>query len=335
MEKAKRIHIAHLYHARHTPTDISHLVGCSRTTVYGVIKKLNTTGCLDRSPHGPPANKKRTPEFLEDLASKIKSKPTTSQTSLAKDMNVTPKTMGQAIRDLGMKSRARPPKHLLTEAYKENHVTRSKKLLTWLKNHKDTIKIFSDKKMFVVDQAYNRRNDRFISSSSSEVKPVPRTKHPQGVMMLGVVGSDGKKMPPFFFDQGLKINQKVYENVLKTVVKPWLDATYPHTAYVFQQDSAPAHKAKKTQDWCKEHLRGFWPAEFWPPQSPDLNPLDYSIWSIVERDSNKTSHKNIADLKASICQAWEAMEEEYVVKVCRRFRPRLEAVVKAKGGYIE
>ena len=46
---------------------------------------------------------------------------------------------------------------------------RSKLLLTWIKHHGSTVRLFSDKKNFTVDIAYNRRNDRFLASSSSEV----------------------------------------------------------------------------------------------------------------------------------------------------------------------
>ncbi len=58
-------------------------------------------------------------------------------------------------------------------------------------------------------------------------------------------------MPPYWFPQGLKINRKGYVNVLQTVVKPWLDATYPNGRYMWQQDSAPAHISKLVQRWCK------------------------------------------------------------------------------------
>ena len=41
--------------------------------------------------------------------------------------------------------------------------------------------------------------------------------------------------------------------------------------FIFQQDSAPAHCAKKTLDYLKsENINFFSPAQ-WPPNSPDLN----------------------------------------------------------------
>ena len=31
----------------------------------------------------------------------------------------------------------------------------------------------------------------------------------------------------------------------------------------------------------------------WPPQSPDLNPLDYNIWSVLKEEVQGSSHPNL------------------------------------------
>ena len=67
--------------------------------------------------------------------------------------------------------------------------------------------------------------------------------------------------------KGLRIDTKVYLEVMETVVKPWIEANYPEGNYVWQQDSAPAHKSKATQKWCERHLARFWKWEMWPPSS--------------------------------------------------------------------
>ncbi len=50
--------------------------------------------------------------------------------------------------------------------------------------------------MWTMDQYRNSRNDRYLAYSISEVTPIIWTKHPASVMMLGVVASDGRRMPP-------------------------------------------------------------------------------------------------------------------------------------------
>ena len=73
-------------------------------------------------------------------------------------------------------------------------------------------------------------------------------------MVLGVVSSNGDIMPPHFFGDKETVNAEVYIRVLDEVVKPWIDSVTKGTPYVFQQDSAPAHAAKKTQEWCKANM---------------------------------------------------------------------------------
>jgi len=78
----------------------------------------------------------------------------------------------------------------------------------------------------------------------------------------------------------------------------------------------------------------FWPKDFWPPQSPDLNPLDYSIWWHGESRACKNRHNSVDALKSSVEREWRRMSKDYVSNVCSAFRGRLEAVLASNGGQI-
>ena len=71
------------------------------------------------------------------------------------------------------------------------------------------------------------------------------------------------------------------------------------------------------------------------PQSPDLNPLDYSMWAHIESKACKVRHSNAEELKSSMDHALTSMRKDYIQKVCKAFRPRLEHVIAAKRGHIE
>ncbi len=58
----------------------------------------------------------------------------------------------------------------------------------------------------------------------------------------------------------------------------------------------------------------------WLPSSPDINPLDYSIWSVLENKTNATSHQNISTLKTTIEKQWNKMSEEFILKASRSFQ---------------
>ena len=69
--------------------------------------------------------------------------------------------------------------------------------------------------------------------------------------------------------------------------------------------------------------------------SPDLNPLDFNIWSILEAEACAKTHKTIEGLKVFLKKAWAKIPQEKLCVSVESFRGRLERVVKAKGGQIE
>ena len=53
--------------------------------------------------------------------------------------------------------------------------------------------------------------------------------------------------------------------------------------------------------------------------SPNLKPLDYTIWRVLENKTKATSHPNIVSLKTAIVGEWNKMAEEFILKACKSF----------------
>ncbi len=81
--------------------------------------------------------------------------------------------------------------------------------------HFPKVKISSDKKIFAVDQSYKQCNGHWIPTTSKEVHRIGHTRHPSQVMVLGVICSDGRKMPTFFVDPKTDFDQHAYYRVLR------------------------------------------------------------------------------------------------------------------------
>ena len=64
-------------------------------------------------------------------------------------------------------------------------------------------------------------------------------------------------MPPYIFEVGLKVNTKMYLNVLKSVVIPWCNRVAGGRLWVGQQDSTPTHKSKETQACLQKECNHF------------------------------------------------------------------------------
>ena len=78
-----------------------------------------------------------------------------------------------------------------------------------------------------------------------------------------------------------------------------------------------------------------WTKDFWPPNSPDLNPMDYYVWSVVEAKVNEYLVANRDALKRKIAEVMKNMDEVEVARACACFRTRLEKITEAEGGHIE
>ena len=104
--------------------------------------------------------------------------------------------------------------------------------------------------------------------------------------------------------------------------------------WTFQQDGAKPHTHEKTQAWCSENLPAFIDRDHWPPNSPDLNPLDYCIWNelaMLVNWSKVTSKKTlIAELERSV----KEIRQDVVFESCSNWSNRLFHVSQNNGDYL-
>jgi hypothetical protein len=83
--------------------------------------------------------------------------------------------------------------------------------------------------------------------------------------------------------KAVKTGVRVYqEDVLQGLVKSLNTTLFNGQKWVSQQDSAPAHKAKTTQEWLRRHIPAFISTKDCPSGSPDLNLLDSKLWDVLE-----------------------------------------------------
>ena len=84
---------------------------------------------------------------------------------------------------------------------------------------------------------------------------------------------------------------------------------------------------------CKDKFKSFWSKELWPP-SPDLNLMDFGIWSILERKACAVSHSNVKKLK-KLKESWAKIESETICATYDQVISHLRRVIIEKGRYIE
>ena len=107
--------------------------------------------------------------------------------------------------------------------------------------------------------------------------------------------------------------------------------------FVFQQDSAPVHSSRLTQEWIGQHSPEFDKKDEWPPNSPDLNTLDYHVWGTMLEQYKVFTPKptNKAELKTVLEAIWEDLPQEAIDLAVLAFRKRLQACIREDGGHFE
>ena len=98
-----------------------------------------------------------------------------------------------------------------------------------------------------------------------------------------------------------------------------------NSGVTLQQDGATSHTAKTVQSWCKKNFTVFWSKEFWPPFSPDLNSMDFGVWSMLEHKACATFHKKIDALKHSLEKSWNKISPETLHAICLRLLADFDA----------
>ena len=146
---------------------------------------------------------------------------------------------------------------------------------------------------FKLWQQNHCQNHRWIAKNNRDVPRVMKIKFPATVMVFGVVSSEGHIMPPHIFEVGLKVNTKVYLDVLKSVVIPWCNQVAGGRPWMWQQDSAPAHKSKETPPpptwtcWTTSFGHTSRTSPTWPPTTPKL------AWSPPSAEYSLSSHQRL------------------------------------------
>ena len=99
----------------------------------------------------------------------------------------------------------------------------------------------------------------------------------------------------------------------------------------FCKHGTPYHHEKTVQGWLAANTPSFFDKDEWPPNSPDLNPLDYYLWGRLEALVNTKRFESVDSLKAAITSAWMRLDNEEVAAACAEFRDRLKLCVQAGG----
>lgn len=307
------------------------------STVSYNIKKYSDSGSfLNKVRSGRP----RATTSAQDIAIVVTSKRNRRKTApeIAAELNATlPKpisvsTVKRRLQKAGLHGRIALRKPLLR---KEN----KKKRMQWARLHQNwTLEdwhkvLWTDESKF---ELFGSRRRIFVRRSLGERAReqciVPTVKHGGGsVMIWGCFG--GTSVGELVKIEGI-MRKEQYRRILEESAIP-SGVQILGQNFVFQQDNDPKHTSKLCQQYLQQLEReGSITIMKWPPQSPDLNPIEL-LWEELDREVRKAPPTSTDNMWNKLQEAWARITPETLAKLLGRMPRLCAAVIKNKGGHID
>jgi inhibitor of nuclear factor kappa-B kinase subunit alpha len=147
------------------------------------------------------------------------------------------------------------------------------------------------------------------------------------------LGASAKGLTKLIIFENGTVNTDVYIDQVLPIAKKFGD-TYLGNDWIFQQDGASCHTSKRSIEWIEANIPRYIPKTRWPANSPDLNPLDYSVWNELVRAMNWKKVTNKAALKKEILLGIKRVPKEKIVQSCLSWSRRLYRMNLLDGEYL-
>ena len=321
----------------------------SIASVSRVINNIDNNNTTERKPGSGRPRSARTQQNIERVSELICSQDDDphshkSPREIQRETGISRSSVQRIVKqDLHLKTYKRMIGHKLNESVKLKCLQRSRRLLERFPNERSVRSIwFTDEKIFTIATPVNSQNDR-VYSIETKKRQVPESRlirerdHFSRGIMVSVGVSRIGKTSVVFVEPGAKVNSEYYcEHVLRQGLLPVIQAKCGRHNWTLQQDGAPSHTARNTTTFLHQENVNFIEPDMWPPNSPDLNPVDYAIWGVLqEKVYLRRNFTTVEQLKLAITVEWRNLEQRIIDRSINEWRRRLEKVVEKQGGHIE
>lgn len=160
----------------------------------------------------------------------------------------------------------------------------------------------------------------------------------QGVTACHVVAGTSKHKSPFVNKKGQpakNITSAEYTHVLSHTLLPEGNRLLGgplDNSWVLQQDNDPSHRVAPAVVKHNNKHKGtrVKVLENWPPNSPDLNPIE-NIWSYVEAEVYKMGCKTFEAFKQAVLDTMQAVPKRMLANLYSSMPKRMKKVIEKEG----
>ncbi|XP_054708397.1 uncharacterized protein LOC129218207 [Uloborus diversus] len=244
---------------------------------------------------------------------------------MAKELEIREKSVRTIVKNkMGLRSYKINRLHFLNDTMKQKRLIKARRMFRLTAGARLSKVLFTDEKIFIIESTHNGQNHRQLLKQGQKkiaaAKIIGHSHFPASVMVWAAICATGKK-PLVFIDRNVKINAASYQQrVLCDVLRPWATEHFGQDGFKLQQDWAPAHSARSTIAICEDLFPGFWGKDVWLPYSPELNPMDYPEWSILEEKISGKRYATVNMLKTALSRTWNEITFKFSWKYFSFFR---------------
>ncbi len=236
-------------------------------------------------------------------------------------------TICRILRRHGLVLRRKKKKPALTKKHMKTRLQFSRDHLHWTVDDWSKVLFSDETKVNVQGSDGIRYVWTHPKSKDSWRRNIPTKAHGGGsVMVWGCFGIHG---PGYACKINGGLNGELYQEVLGDEMLNSVDCCVEDSEdWIFLQDNAPCHKSKTTMKWFNKNKIQL--IEF-PPNSPDLNPIE-NLWFIVKmRIYRKGKYTSTEQVWEAFEKEWEKVEPELCEKLVNSMPQRMEMCVSSKG----
>jgi transposase len=193
--------------------------------------------------------------------------------------------------------------------------------------------LWSDEKKFCVYNTKRRQHCRRKKGEALRSDTIQGTvKHSPGIMVWGCFGNG--KVGDLHKINGT-MTAEVYRQILTHHAFPSANRIFNDgDRWTFMQDNDPKHSSNLIKNYLQNKVSHNDRIQLmkWPPQSPDLNPLEL-LWEECDREVKKRKPSNLTELENVVREVWTTMPAEKINKLIGRLPALCKETLKVEGGY--
>ena len=208
--KSKREAIKNLHDSGMRISEISRRLNVPDSTIRKAIKRYKELGTTSDRPRSGRPRTATDATHRKKVRQRFERNPRRSLRKVAREVGISRESVRRIVKDnLGLKPYKQQKATSLTAVMKTTRLERCKRLKRRFGAGRHRRILFSDEKIFTIEQSFNHQNDRIWSRELPQERFVGRSQKPKSVMVWAGVTHNGKT-PLVFIEEGAKVNQNVY-----------------------------------------------------------------------------------------------------------------------------